>query len=190
VPKVSAEHRQSRRRQILDGCRRAFSTYGYEGATVPQLEAATGLSRGAIFSYYPSKLDLFVALAEEDQQRIGTLWIEEGFEAVIRHVAGDPAWVGLYLDVPRMLRTDDDLRERWLSFNPEVRARLAERFEALQAAGELRSDLTLNTLGRFLGVILDGLAVQQGSRFGIDVEGTIELVRSAVAPPPRSAQPG
>ena len=63
------------------------------------------------------------------------------------------------------------------------RARLAERFEALQAAGELRSDLTLNTLGRFLGVILDGLAIQQGSRFGIDVEGTIELVRSAIAPP-------
>ena len=49
-------------------------------------------------------------------------------------------------------------------------------------AGELRSDLTLNTLGRFLGVVLDGLAVQQGSRFGIDVDGTIELVRSALAP--------
>jgi AcrR family transcriptional regulator len=183
MPKVSAEHRRSRRRQILDGCRRAFSAYGYEGATVPQLEAATGLSRGAIFSYFPSKLDLFVAVAEDDQLRVGTLWIEEGFEAVIRHVAENPDWIGPYLDVPRMLRADEALRERWVSFNPEMRARLAERFEALQAAGELRSDLTLNTLGRFLGVVLDGLAVQQGSRFGIDVEGTIELVRSALAPP-------
>jgi TetR/AcrR family transcriptional regulator, transcriptional repressor of aconitase len=190
VPKVSAEHRQSRRRQILDGCRRAFSTYGYEGATVPHLEVATGLSRGAIFSYFPSKLDLFVALAAEDQLRVGRLWIEEGFDAVVRHVAEDPDWIGPYLDVPRMLRTDEELRERWLSFNPEVRVTLAEQFESLQAAGELRSDLTLNTLGRFLGVILDGLAVQQGSRFGIDVEGTIELVRSALAPPPRSAPRG
>jgi AcrR family transcriptional regulator len=182
VPKVSAEHRAVRRRQILDGCRRAFARHGYEGATVPELEAETGLSRGAIFSYFPSKLDLFVALAEEDQLRIGTLWVDEGFEAVVRHVAEDPEWIGLYLDVPRMLRTDDVLRERWNSLNPEVRQRLADRFRELQTAGELRSDLTLNALGRFLGVVLDGLAVQQGSRFGIDVEGTIELVRSALAP--------
>lgn len=183
MPKVSAAHREGRRRQILDGCRRAFSRYGYEGATVPQLESETGLSRGAIFSYFPSKLDLFVALAEEDQLRIGTLWVEEGFEAVIRHIAEDPDWIGLYLDVPRMLRTDAELRQRWMTFNPDVRERLALRFEELQARGELRSDLTLNTLGRFLGVVLDGLAVQQGSHFGIDVDGTIALVRSALAPP-------
>ena len=81
-----------------------------------------------------------------------------------------------------MLRTDEELRTRWNSFNPEVRERLARQFEELQAAGGLRSDLTLNTLGRFLGVVLDGLAVQQESRFGIDVDGTIELVRSALAP--------
>jgi len=182
VPKVSAEHREGRRRQILEGCRRAFGRYGYEGATVPQLEAETGLSRGAIFSYFPSKLDLFLALAEEDQLRIGTMWLEQGFEAVIRHVGEDPEWIGLYLDVPRMLRADEELRTRWNSFNPEVRERLTRRFEELQAGGELRNDLTLNTLGRFLGVVLDGLAVQQGSRFGIDVDGTIELVRSALAP--------
>ena len=179
---MSAEHRESRRRQILDGCRSAFGRYGYEGATVPELEAETGLSRGAIFSYFPSTLDLFLALAEEDQLRIGTMWLEQGFDAVIRHVGEDPEWIGLYLDVPRMLRTDEELRTRWNSFNPEVRERLARRFEELQAAGELRGDLTLNTLGRFLGVVLDGLAVQQGSRFGIDVDGTIELVRSALAP--------
>jgi len=81
-----------------------------------------------------------------------------------------------------MLRTDPDLRERWLSFNPEMRERLGARLAAMHQAGELRSDLTLNSLGRFLGVLFDGLAVQQGARFGIDVEGTIALVRSALAP--------
>ena len=65
MPKVTEAHRESRRRQILDGARTAFARHGYEGTTVPRLEAEIGLSRGAIFSYYPSKLDLFVALAEE-----------------------------------------------------------------------------------------------------------------------------
>src|SRR2546430_16180992 len=101
MPKVSAEHRESRRRQILEGCRRAFGRYGYEGATVPQLEAETGLSRGAIFSYFPSKLDLFLALAEEDQLRIGTMWLGQGFEAGLPPRAGGPGGVRPFLPRPR-----------------------------------------------------------------------------------------
>ena len=183
VPKVSENHRRERRRQILDGARRAFAAHGYEGATVPELEAATGLSRGAIFSYFPSKLDLFVALAEDDQRQLGQLWIDKGFEAVIRHIGSeDPAWIGVYLDVPRMLRTDETLRERWRAFNPQLRTELVRRLAAEQAAGTLRSDLSLDAIGRFFGVVLDGLALQQGVGFGIDVEGTLELVRSAIAP--------
>ena len=48
----------------------------------------------------------------------------------------------------------------------------------------MRSDLPLETIGRFLGLLFDGLAVQQAARFGgpIDVDGTIELLRSALAP--------
>jgi TetR/AcrR family transcriptional regulator, transcriptional repressor of aconitase len=182
MPKVSEAHRVGRRRQILDGARSAFARHGYEGATVPRLEDAIGLSRGAIFSYYPSKLDLFVALAEEDQLRVGELWLEEGFDGVVRHIGEDPEWIGIYLDVGRMLRQDPELRERWLGFNPEMRQRLATRFAELQKAGQLRNDLDLNSLGRFLGVLFDGLAVQQGAGYGIDVDGTIALVRSALAP--------
>ena len=179
---MTEAHREERRRQILDGARRAFARHGYEGATVPELEAETGLSRGAIFSYFPSKLDVFVALAEEDQCRLATRWIEGGFDAVVRHVGDDPAWIGVYLDVPRMLRTDAALRERWLGFNPDLREELARRLAADQAAGRLRKDLSLDTIGRFYGVVLDGLAVQQGSGVGIDVDGTLELVHAALAP--------
>ena len=61
MPKVSREHVEARRAQILEGARRAFSRYGYEGATVARIEEETGLSRGAIFNYFDGKLDLFVA---------------------------------------------------------------------------------------------------------------------------------
>jgi hypothetical protein len=83
-----------------------------------------------------------------------------------------------------MLRTDPDLRERWRTLNPEAQAELEERFRELQAEGLVRDDLPLETTGRFLGVVLDGLAVQQAARFGapIDADGTIELLRSALAP--------
>jgi len=167
------------------GARRAFGANGYHGTTVELLEQEIGLSRGAIFSYFPTKLDLFVALAQEDQHRILELWLAGGHEAVVRHIVeDDPDWLGVYLDVSRMLRTDEALRARWQSLNPDAQKRLEARYTALQASGTIRSDVSLDTLGRFLGIVFDGLAVQQAARFGIpiDVEGTIELLRSALAP--------
>lgn len=183
MPKVSEAHRLERRRQILDGARRAFSTHGYFGANVGMLEAEIGLSRGAIFSYFPSKLDLFTALAEEDRTRVGELWLDEGFEAVVRHIGEeDPDWIGVYLEIGRMLRTDPELRERWATLSGDVQERIVARYVELQETGELRGDVSFETLLRFLGVVLDGLALQQGAGFGIDVDGTLLLLRSALSP--------
>ena len=64
---MSQEHLDARRAEILEGARRAFARYGYQGATVARLEAEIGLSRGAIFHYFDSKLDLFVELAVQDR---------------------------------------------------------------------------------------------------------------------------
>ena len=185
MPKVTEAHREERRRQIAEGARRAFGAHGYAGATVEVLEREIGLSRGAIFSYFPSKLDLFVALAQEDQRRLIDLWLARGWEGVVRHIVeDDPEWIGVYLDASRMLRTDPELRERWRALNPEGQEALEAHYRRLRETGEVRDDVSLDTLGRFLGIVFDGIAVQQAARFGspIDVEGTLELLRSAVAP--------
>jgi AcrR family transcriptional regulator len=185
MPKVTEAHREERRRQITAGARRAFGAHGYAAATVDLLEREIGLSRGAIFSYFPSKLDLFVALAQEDQGRLIDLWLERGWEGVVRHIVeDDPEWIGVYLDASRMLRTDPELRDRWGALNPEGQAALEAHYRRLQESGEIRDDVSLDTLGRFLGIVFDGIAVQQAARFSspIDVDGTLELLRSAVAP--------
>ena len=183
MPKVSEAHRAERRAQILAGARRAFSEWGYERATVPRLEEAIGLSRGAIFSYFPSKWELFFALATADQQRVGELWLELGFEGVVRHFGDeDPDWIGAYLEVMRLLRTDPKLREQWQARNPELHAQIVGNLEERRSDGLERSDVSLESVGMFLGVVLDGLAVHRGAGVPIDVEGTLELVRSALAP--------
>ena len=185
MPKVTEEHRAARRRQIADGARRAFARHGYEGATVEVLERETGMSRGAIFSYFGSKPDLFVALAQEDQERILRRWIDDGHEAVVRHIAEEhPEWIGVYLDASRLLRTDPAMRERWQTLNPELQDELERHYAELVERGEIRSDVPLETIGRFLGIVFDGIAIQLGAGFGapLDVEGTLELLRSAVRP--------
>src|SRR5437660_12513010 len=83
MPRVSQDHLDARRRQILDGSRSCFARYGYEGATVRRLEEATGLSRGAIFHHFRDKESLFLALAEDDARRRAAVGAEQGLVQVM-----------------------------------------------------------------------------------------------------------
>lgn len=180
---MSDAHRAERRRQILAGARRAFARYGYESATVARLEEEIGLSRGAIFSYFPNKWELFFALASEDHMRLGARWLDAGFEGAVRQLAEeDPDWIAVYLETARLLRTDPARRAQWETRDAGLHIRIEEHLVNRRAEGLDRSDVPLKTVDNFLGVVLDGLAVHLSAGFPIDVDGTIELVRSALAP--------
>lgn len=90
MPKVSEDHLAARRSQILDGARRCFADFGYDGATVRRLEIATGLSRGAIFHHFKDKDGLFLALAQEDARRMADVASNEGLVQVMRDMLSSP----------------------------------------------------------------------------------------------------
>jgi TetR/AcrR family transcriptional regulator, transcriptional repressor of aconitase len=183
VPKVTDAHRRARRLQILAGARRAFARWGYEGATVARLEEEIGLSRGAIFSYYRDKWSLFYALAERDYERFGRLWLDEGYAGVLRALASEGReWLSVYLELVRKLGTNPELRDQWRHRNPELDRRLQQRVEEMQQTAELRRDVDASAIGMFLGVFLDGVAVQISAGYDVDVESLLPLVLSALAP--------
>jgi len=183
MPKVSEEHLEARREQILSGARRCFARWGYEGAIVPRLEREIGLSHGAIFNYHRSKLELFFELARRDHARFDVIWSEEGFEALVRAIAEeDPAWLGVYLEFHRLLRTDAALARRWrrrLEADEPVEPGWLERE---RAAGRIRSDLPQETLFAFLHTLLNGLVLARTSGAELDVEPLVALVRETLAP--------
>src|SRR5918996_3214150 len=162
MPKISDERRSERRAQILDGARLAFAEHGYEGATVARLEEAVGLSRGAIFNYFPSKEDLFVELAMEDTARMSEVWIDQGLEGVVRVVLElDPAWLGVYLELIRRVRTDADFKRRIEERQQEVVPVNRARVVDAQQSGEFRDDIEARHLGAFVHLVLNGLALQR-----------------------------
>ena len=164
MPKISEERKAERREQILVAARRCFAEHGYEGATVARLEEATGLSRGAIFNYFASKEELFIELAVEDSRRISDLWVNEGLAAVVEEVLDlDPAWLGVYLELVRRTRTDPDFRRRIEERQQEVVPVNRARIEEAQRTGELRDDLEPRDLGRFVNLVLNGLALARAS---------------------------
>ncbi|MBL8906367.1 MAG: TetR/AcrR family transcriptional regulator [Rhizobiales bacterium] len=63
----SAEH-SAKRRQIMDGARRVFVEHGFDGASVNDIVKATGVSKGTVYAYFPSKEKLFETLIFEDRR--------------------------------------------------------------------------------------------------------------------------
>ncbi|PKW17575.1 TetR/AcrR family transcriptional regulator [Saccharopolyspora spinosa] len=166
MPRVSQDHLDARRRQILDGSRSCFARFGYEGATVRRLEEATGLSRGAIFHHFKDKESLFLALAEDDATRMADVVAEQGLVQVMRNLLDDPAdggdapgvdWLGARLEVSRRLRTDEEFRARWAQRSEQLTAATRARLKWQRDAGNLRDDVDVDVLTAYLELVLEGL---------------------------------
>ncbi len=70
MPRVSQQHRDERREQILAAARRCFLRDGFHATSMHDLFAESGLSAGAVYGYFASKDDVIVAIAEENMQGI------------------------------------------------------------------------------------------------------------------------
>jgi AcrR family transcriptional regulator len=207
---VSTDQLAARRQHILDGARRCFAAYGYEGATVRRLEQSTGLSRGAIFHYFRDKDALFLALAEQDARRMADVVAEQGLVQVMRDLLdtarrdgtgrtdgrggpggpgrngtaedhSDRSWLGTRLEVSRRLRTDPDFRERWQAHSAELTAATRERLDRQAAAGALRDDVPVPVLAQYLELVLEGLVSHLAMGLPADaLDGVLDLVEQSV----------
>ena len=183
MPKVTAEHTEARKRQILEGAQRAFAQHGYEGATVAKLEAEIGLSRGAIFNYFGSKQDLFVELAAGVSRRYGELIAEGGLETAVRAMAAeDPAWLGVVLESQARLRHDPEFVRKMEAAYERAAPPLADWFAAQQADGALRDDVDARDLGRFASMVINGYALRIVGGDATDVDALLLLLNDALAP--------
>lgn len=61
MPKISDEKRAARRAQILEAAWACFQREGLHATTMDDIIRASGLSAGAVYSYYPSKGELILA---------------------------------------------------------------------------------------------------------------------------------
>jgi TetR/AcrR family transcriptional regulator, transcriptional repressor of aconitase len=184
VPKVTQEHLDARRAEILDGARRAFAEHGYEGATVARLEEATGLSRGAIFHYFENKNDLFVELAMEMNTRFGDILLEQGLDEAFRGLTNEnPEWLAVLIETESRMRHDEDFVRRFEAKAADAAPRLLEWFEQQQAEGKLRDDVSSVELGRFTTSLLNGLALRVAGGDPFDIEAMLRLLDDAIAAP-------
>jgi AcrR family transcriptional regulator len=98
MPKVTEEHIQARRRQILDAARRCFARQGLHRTTMQDIFGEAELSAGAVYTYFGGKGEIVWAIADEVFGQIRhelseTESLEDAFDrlmAVFDYVDGQP----------------------------------------------------------------------------------------------------
>src|ERR1700738_5373179 len=184
VPRVTDDHLAARRRQILDGARRCFAEFGYDGATVRCLEQAIGLSRGAIFHHFRDKDTLFFELAHEDAERMADVASREGLVQVMRDMLAAPDqfdWLATRLEIARKLRHDPAFKKEWTKRSAELAAATIDPLRRQKQAGRVRDDIPSDVLQCYLDLVLDGLVAKVAS--GEDTQlltAVLDLVENSV----------
>ena len=172
MPKVSQQHRDARREQILAAARRAFLRDGFHATSMQDLLAEVGLSAGAVYGYFASKDDVILAIAE-DNLRGATEMIHS---VATRHPGRT---VGAVLaDAMELLRAQDardglgkitvivwsealrnpSLAARFTGLVTQVRADLAEVIR--QCPGNLPADVPAEVLAAALISLIPGYLLQ------------------------------
>ena len=152
-----------------------------------RMEEATGLSRGAIFHHFRDKDALFLALAQDEAQRMADVVAEQGLVQVMRELLEHPEesdWLGTRLEVARRLRTDADFRAGWAVQAAEITAATRSRLERQRVAGKVRDDVDAAVLTGYLELVLDGLVAHVAMGLPADHLGPVlDLVEESVRRP-------
>jgi AcrR family transcriptional regulator len=120
-----------RRDQILDAARKLFSTKGFDSTSVDEIAKEAGLSKGAIYWHFESKLQILIAVAERFET--------EGQETLVQMAAQDQFGPEALYKVHRVMMAKhqgnteaDMLHHQLISLSmqyPEIRAALQRNQE-------------------------------------------------------------
>jgi AcrR family transcriptional regulator len=152
MPRVSPEHSEARRQQILEAARACFLRDGFHQTSMQDIQREAGLSAGAIYLYFKSKNDIIVGIAA---QILGILTgflpdtpadhghalslgdLIEGFLGEAERMNRERALFPLVVQIWAEAIRDPSMRDALLTYLEAVKARLRHLIEAFQAGGAI-----------------------------------------------------
>jgi AcrR family transcriptional regulator len=172
---LGVKERQEREREavargILDAARELFVAEGYQNVSIRKIAEKIEYSPAAIYSYFPSKDDIFLALTEEgfrllldggpEPAQAPTVdSIRAGFWRVYEFSKTHPQYFALmFLDrsVPRISRD----WERF-GFVRDMKKAVAQKIQAVIDAGEFPAGTDADAVFRILLAAIHGVAVMR-----------------------------
>ncbi len=190
MPKVTAAHEQQRRVQILDAAVACFARQGYRATSMEDIVRESGLSVGAIYTYFPSKEELFLALADQRMNQavdyIRALFdgpgpvqdkLREAVDFYFHQLETELAPYArisfeFWSEAPKFER----LRERHAIRTCRIRDLIVDLLSNLQKRGEMRGDVDPSVAAELIMALNDGLLMHHVT--GVQTHG-LDVLKAA-----------
>ena len=204
MPKVSEEHREQRRQQIMQAAVTCFSRSGIHTASMAEVIAESGLSAGAVYLYFRSKDELIAAVAEDFLQGILTE-LESSFDvdpplspteiahALLDRVVGTDERAPVR-NLPLLMSVwgegarDPDIHRVTAYWITELRRRITAALQRYESTAGLQ--IPADTLAPALMALVQGFLIQTGlggnpdlDRYRIAVGALLDPLRSDASAP-------
>ncbi len=204
MPKVLPGYKAEARKRILETARELFVLRGYRRTTMDDVAERVGVSKGTLYLYYRSKVDLLRDI-QATNRALSRQWMDEAlarsespvdrftdtFEDVFRRAIGREE-VALFFEVLGEASHDAEIRAALRVDHREDLRSLQRFLRELRRRGQLAPDADLEVLA-FMIVGLFQAAVWDLS-LGIDPTRTRRVLRAALnqmlAPPEPPASRG
>jgi len=208
VPRIAEEAREQRRQELVDAAWRCVARVGYHNLTVDDVCLEANLSKGAFYTYFAQKLDLLVALLDEDAASLEGLIADlgeahaSGVERIRRYLRAvlergeDRAVVQMRADLWAEVRDDPEVQERFAETVRQRRAMLVGWIEEAIESGEL-VDIPANAFASILLALADGLmlhnSIDPGGFRWPNIQTALRVILDGISRgasvPPRSKAP-
>lgn len=119
MPRIIQEYREEVKRKIVGAAFTIFLEKGYHATTMGEIAESLGVTKPALYQYFPGKEDLFAAVAEQARQELKGILersyagrdIREGsaalFDALLHYV---PRFNGMYSEMVLLASRNERLR--------------------------------------------------------------------------------
>jgi AcrR family transcriptional regulator len=177
VDRIRRPKREVVRRRLLDVALEVFAERGFDTANLDQVAAAAGLSKGAIYSNFTSKDDLFYAMmSEQVLLRVASVRSAVAARTVDPHRPQDLRDIGdrlteafseqrewrlVFLDFWRRAVRDEDVRARFIAHRRTMRDAMADSVRQVLGGDPPIGDFTVDDAVTVVLALSNGLAIEQ-----------------------------
>lgn len=177
TPIVSDEYKEKKRQEILQSAHACFAKKGFEVSTVDDIVAHSGISKGAIYNYFKSKDEIYLALMEKQTNESGNKFTKAISER-------ESAFEKLNYLVDAYLNNDpNDVENKdyaivhyefrlYSTRKPEIKKALTDRYRNFfvsllkniilegQASGELKKEIDPEMYADIFWAMINGVTLQ------------------------------
>lgn len=196
MPRLSAERSQAQRLRLVEAAIGVFAEQGFDATTVDAVCRACGVSKGAVYTYFASKEELFVA-ASEHVFELRYRALAEGWDEASRS-AGVEALLGAF--TRSLLSTDRSFLRLWvegfllaarmpalatlkMAYHRRFGDLVVAVLRSAQQTGELDPALDARAASDSLMALADGLMLYGlVPGFGPDADGAVAAMSEILAP--------